>query len=88
MAVAGSGGWKPSRKTKLANNQLTFIGYAQNKPRSVVHMDMHEAAKLLRAGNVIEIHFYADNIGKLKKILGNDTSNAPKKTPRKTPLAK
>lgn len=73
MAVSGSGGWVPSRRVYLKDNQLTFVGYAQNKPRSIVYKDMYEAAQALLGGKRIELHYYADNVVRLNQILASRT---------------
>ncbi|GIV81710.1 MAG: hypothetical protein KatS3mg051_1064 [Anaerolineae bacterium] len=54
MAIAGSGGWVPSRLVYMRNGRLLCLGYQHNVPREAV-CDYSQAAELLRAGEAVRV---------------------------------
>ncbi|GIV81821.1 MAG: hypothetical protein KatS3mg051_1175 [Anaerolineae bacterium] len=54
MAIAGSGGWVPSRLVYMRNGRLLCLGYQHNVPREAVR-DYDQAVELLRAGQAVRV---------------------------------
>ena len=56
MAISGSGGWVPSFGVKIApDGSLQTTGYAQNKPKEIVEMDMTEAIEKIGPGVILQV---------------------------------
>lgn len=69
MAIAGAGGWIPSNRVRLEDGRLVFCAMTQNKPASVLVMDVDEAARRLLAGETITMDIREGFTSQLKEKL-------------------
>lgn len=54
MAIAGSGGWRPSNLARLHNGHIEFIAITQNKPPELI-VPLAEAVDRLLAGELVTV---------------------------------
>lgn len=73
MAIAGSGGWVPSRAVWLTwDRKLAYAQIVTNKPREFVCMSTHEAADILLTSSstkLLEVHAVDGFIPELRDLL-------------------
>ena len=54
MAIAGSGGWKPSNIAVLKKGRIEYIAITQNKPPELI-TPLEEAVERLLAGELVTV---------------------------------